>query len=58
MFIAVLFMCLNNSCHVISSETIYKTRNECLLITDQEDGKNKLKFDVFESRCIEIKKFI
>jgi NADH:ubiquinone oxidoreductase subunit E len=51
-YIAVLFMCLNNNCHVISSETVYKTKNECLLVTDQENKKNKSKFDIFESRCI------
>jgi NADH:ubiquinone oxidoreductase subunit E len=45
-------MCLNNNCHVISSETVYKTKNECLLVTDQENKKNKSKFDIFESRCI------
>jgi hypothetical protein len=54
-YMAVLFMCLNNNCHVISSETLYKTKNECLVVTDQENKKNKSKFDIFESRCIGIR---
>jgi len=55
MYIAILFMCLNNTCHVISSETIYKTKESCKILINQEEEKNKIKFDIFESRCIEIK---
>ena len=54
-YIAVLFMCLSNTCHVISSETLYKKESECKAVIAKENEKNKNKFDVFESRCIGIK---
>jgi NADH:ubiquinone oxidoreductase subunit E len=54
-YIAVLFMCLNNGCHVISSETIYKNKEVCKTVIDQEEKRHKNKFDVFEARCIGIK---
>jgi len=48
-------MCLSNTCHVISSETLYKKESECKAVIAKENEKNKNKFDVFESRCIGIK---
>jgi len=54
-YIAVLFMCLKNECHVMSSETLYKNEKECKAVIAQEEEKQKGKFDIFEVRCIGVK---
>ena len=51
-YIAVLFMCLKNECHVMSAETLYKNEKECKAVIAQEEEKQKSKFDIFEARCI------
>lgn len=49
-YLAVLFMCINASCQVLTAE--FKTENECYQEIDKQEKENKKKFDIFESRCI------
>jgi NADH:ubiquinone oxidoreductase subunit E len=53
-YIAVIFMCLKLDCQVVSSKEIFKKEQTCLISIQQEEDKNKNKFDIFEARCIEI----
>jgi hypothetical protein len=54
-YIAVLFMCVATQCEVLYSGVQFNKKETCLYVIQMEEIKHKAEYDIFESRCIEVK---